>query len=113
MFRKGEYHRLGMMYARVLRHDRGGGRYMIVTPRRLGNAVCRNRVRRWVREALRCHVEARGAAEGCGGWDVSLFFGGKTQADLLSYEGLRQEVDVLMQHLTEQQKKQSQHIVQR
>ncbi len=56
-----------LLVLRTLRTDRGESRVGLSTPRTLGGAVQRNRVRRRLRELLRTRLEAIGP-----GWDLLL-----------------------------------------
>jgi ribonuclease P protein component len=70
-----------LLVLRTLRTDRGESRVGLSTPRTLGGAVQRNRVRRRLRELLRTRLEAIGP-----GWDLLLIArppaGEATQAEL-------------------------------
>jgi ribonuclease P protein component len=42
-----------MLFARRAENDVGGGRFGVTVSRKVGNAVLRNKVKRWVRESCR------------------------------------------------------------
>ena len=69
------------------RNGLGGSRFGFVTSKRLGNAVVRNRTKRWLREAARvCGVEA--------GWDVVAI--ARNRAAQAGYHSLGESLNRLM-----------------
>jgi ribonuclease P protein component len=54
-FRKGRYHRLGVLHAKALPTALGAARYLISVKKAIGTAPERNRIKRLVREAIRRH----------------------------------------------------------
>ena len=68
VFSRGKRFNSSLLRIRVARHDEGGtGRVAFVAPKRLGNAVFRNRCKRVLREAARaCDMPIEG-------YDVILF----------------------------------------
>lgn len=66
VFRKGRYHRLGLLHAKTLATNRHSARYLVSVKRAVGTAVERNRIKRLVREAIRRHRHRlRGAHDVC------------------------------------------------
>jgi ribonuclease P protein component len=57
VFRRGQYHRLGMLHAKTLRTDGEASRFLVSVKKKIGSAPERNRIRRLVREAVRLNRE--------------------------------------------------------
>ncbi len=57
VFRRGQYHRLGMLHAKTLRTDGETSRFLISVKKKIGSAPERNRIRRLVREAVRLNQD--------------------------------------------------------
>lgn len=53
MYREGQRHTAGPLIVRYRRNELGHPRFGLAVGRRVGNAVTRNRVKRWLREAAR------------------------------------------------------------
>ena len=88
--RRGSVRSTRLLVLRSLRTDRPETRIGLSTPRSLGGAVQRNRVRRRLRELIRERIEAVGA-----GWD--LLFIARPGAGAASYAELREAVRSLLE----------------
>lgn len=93
---QGRGHRLRTRHLLVLflpgRLD--GSRFGITVSRKVGNSVIRNRVKRWIREAIRCH---RTEVAGC--WDV--VFIANPRASSAGQESITSEVCSVFFQLSE------------
>ena len=88
--RRGSVRSTRLLVLRSLRTDRPETRIGLSTPKSLGGAVQRNRVRRWLRELIRERIEAVGA-----GWDLLLI--ARPEAGAASYAELRDTVRSLLE----------------
>jgi len=88
--RRGSVRSTRLLVLRSLRTDRPETRIGLSTPRSLGGAVQRNRVRRRLRELIRERIEAVGA-----GWDLLLI--ARPEAGAASYAELREAVGSLLE----------------
>jgi ribonuclease P protein component len=79
-----------LLQLRTLRTDRGDTRIGISTPRAVGGAVDRNRLRRRLRELMRERYAALPP-----GWDLLLIV--RPEAKRATYEELRQTLGVLLE----------------
>jgi ribonuclease P protein component len=68
VFRRGRYHRLGILQAKTMRTERKGSRFMVSVRKAVGNAPQRNRIKRVVREAIRRNAPALSTSH-----DICLF----------------------------------------
>jgi ribonuclease P protein component len=87
--RRGSVRSTRLLVLRSLRTDRPETRIGLSTPRSLGGAVQRNRVRRRLRELIRERIEDVGA-----GWDLLLI--ARPEAGAASYAELREAVRSLL-----------------
>ena len=88
--RRGSVRSTRLLVLRSLRTDRPETRIGLSTPRSLGGAVQRNRVRRRLRELIRERIEDVGA-----GWDMLLI--ARPEAGAASYAELREAVRLLLE----------------
>ncbi|HEX9634721.1 MAG TPA: ribonuclease P protein component [Candidatus Limnocylindria bacterium] len=88
--RRGSVRSTRLLVLRSLRTDRPETRIGLSTPRSLGGAVQRNRVRRRLRELIRERIETVGA-----GWDLLLI--ARPEAGAASYAELRDAVRSLLE----------------
>jgi ribonuclease P protein component len=88
--RRGSVRSTRLLVLRSLRTDRPETRIGLSTPRSLGGAVQRNRVRRRLRELIRERIEDVGA-----GWDLLLI--ARPEAGAASYAELREAVRSLLE----------------
>ena len=88
--RRGSVRSTRLLVLRSLRTDRPETRIGLSTPRSLGGAVQRNRVRRRLRELIRQRIEDVGA-----GWDMLLI--ARPEAGAASYAELREAVRLLLE----------------
>jgi ribonuclease P protein component len=87
--RRGSVRSTRLLVLRSLRTDRPETRIGLSTPRSLGGAVQRNRVRRRLRELIRERIEDVGV-----GWDLLLI--ARPEAGAASYAELREAVRSLL-----------------
>lgn len=88
--RRGSVRSTRLLVLRSLRTDRPETRIGLSTPRSLGGAVQRNRVRRRLRELIRERIEDVGT-----GWDLLLI--ARPEAGAASYAELREAVRLLLE----------------
>jgi ribonuclease P protein component len=88
--RRGSVRSTRLLVLRSLRTDRPETRIGLSTPRSLGGAVQRNRVRRRLRELIRERIEDVGT-----GWDLLLI--ARPEAGAASYAELREAVRSLLE----------------
>jgi ribonuclease P protein component len=88
--RRGSVRSTRLLVLRSLRTGRPETRIGLSTPKSLGGAVQRNRVRRRLRELIRERIEAVGA-----GWDLLVI--ARPEAGAASYAELRDAVRSLME----------------
>ena len=79
-----------LLVLRAMRTERPGTRIGLSTPRALGGAVQRNRVRRRLRDILRGQLDAMGA-----GWDLLVI--ARPEAGLATYAELREALRSLLE----------------
>ncbi|MGH2455067.1 MAG: ribonuclease P protein component [Candidatus Limnocylindria bacterium] len=92
--RRGTVRSTRLLVLRSLRTDRPDTRVGLSTPRALGGAVQRNRVRRRLRELLREQLGNRKGAPGTG-WDLLLI--ARPEAAAASHAELRQALESLLE----------------
>ncbi|MBI3994171.1 MAG: ribonuclease P protein component [Candidatus Lambdaproteobacteria bacterium] len=93
VFRKGRYHRLGMLHAKTLPATGATPRFLISVKKKVGTAPERNRIKRVVREAIRLHRAALTAP-----YDICLFLTGRPR-ELPRLETVEPEIEKLFQRL--------------
>lgn len=92
--RKGTARSTRLLVLRMLRTDRAETRVAMSTPRSLGGAVQRNRVRRRLRELIREELRQRQTTMGAG-WDLLLI--ARPEAAKASHAELREALRSLLE----------------
>ncbi len=101
VYSRGRRHSTPLFAAFLLETASPGARVGITAPRALGNAVCRNRIRRRLREAVRLNFDRIGA-----GWNIVL---NPRRAVLeVEFSALEREVSRLFRSLSKSKKESGQ-----
>ena len=93
VFRRGRYHRLGVLHAKTLPATGATPRFLISVKKKIGTAPERNRIKRVVREAIRLHRASLTSPH-----DICLFLTGRP-SQLPQLETVEPEIVKLFQRL--------------
>ena len=94
VFRKGRYHSLGILHAKVLPITGGKTRFLISVKKAIGSAPQRNRIKRLVREAMRLNLSELGTPH-----DICFFLTAKP-IHPVAYSIIEEEILRLFGHLS-------------